>query len=66
MNQPDISPEISVIVPVFNSVETLRPLLIRVQKTMAYLGHSFEIIFVEDGGSTDSWGELLKLKKEVF
>lgn len=52
----------SIVVPVFKSVNTLNPLFEEIQETMQKLQHSFEVIFVEDNGSSESWEELLRLK----
>lgn len=54
----------SIIVPVYKSVSTLEPLLIGVSQVMDELKKSFELIFVEDNGSEESWQELVRLKKE--
>lgn len=56
--------EISVVVPVFNSVETLKPLYDRIAATLLSHGKAFEVIFIEDGGPVESWNELKKIKKE--
>jgi glycosyltransferase involved in cell wall biosynthesis len=44
----------SVIVPVYNEAETLRPLCERLQKVLSELGKEFEVIFVDDGSSDGS------------
>ncbi|MBL4669827.1 MAG: glycosyltransferase [Flavobacteriales bacterium] len=56
--------DISVIVPVYNSLESLESLFIEVQKVMKKLNKSFEVVFVEDHSSKESWNELLRLKKQ--
>ncbi len=56
--------DITVVVPVFNSVETLRPVYERSAATLSKLGKSFEILFVEDGGPIESWNELKAIKKD--
>lgn len=55
--------DITIVVPVFNSVETLRPLYERAAATLSKLNRSFEILFVEDGGPIESWNELKTIKK---
>lgn len=55
--------DITVVVPVYNSVETLRPLYDRAAATLSKLGKSFEVLFVEDGGPLTSWDELKAIKK---
>lgn len=54
--------DITVVVPVYNSVETLRPLYERIGETLTKLGKSFEVLFVEDGGPETSWNELKSIK----
>ena len=55
--------DITVVIPVFNSIETLRPVYERTAKTLTDLGKSFEVLFVEDGGPIESWNELKAIKK---
>jgi glycosyltransferase involved in cell wall biosynthesis len=56
--------EFSVIVPAFNSEESLRELFTRTQATFEEMGRSFELIFVEDSGFDNSWEVIIQLKKE--
>lgn len=56
-------PDISVVVPVYNSALTLEPLFKRIRKTLNKLEVSFEVIFVEDGGKDNSWQKLIQLKR---
>lgn len=56
--------DITVVVPVFNSVETLRPLYERISATLMKLNRSYEVLFVEDGGPEESWIALKQLKSE--
>ena len=46
---------ISVVVPVYNSVGTLQPLLQRLVAALTNHGGPFEIILVNDGSRDDSW-----------
>ena len=48
----DRQPELSVVVPVLNESENIRPLLQRLMPVLDVNARSFEIIFVDDG-STD-------------
>ena len=57
------STDITVVIPVFNSVETLKPVYERTAKALTHLGKTFEILFVEDGGPIESWNELKSIKK---
>lgn len=54
--------DITVVVPVFNSVDTLRPVYERIAATLTRLNKSFEVLFVEDGGPITSWNELKAIK----
>jgi len=53
----------SVIVPVYNSQQTLVELFTRTQEVFRLLGAMFEMIFVEDCGPDQSWQVILDLKK---
>ncbi len=59
MNECDFS----VVVPVYNSVDSLGVLFGEVNSLMAELNASYEVIFVQDGGNDASWEALLAIKK---
>ena len=50
----DRQPELSVVVPVQNESENIRPLLQRLVPVLERAARSFEIIFVDDGSSDDT------------
>ena len=52
-------PEVSIVIPVYNEEESLRPLLEGIVPVMDNLGKSYEIIIIDDG-STDSSLETLR------
>ncbi len=52
----------SVVVPVFNSENSLEELFERLKGFFEQINQSFEVIFVEDGGTDGSWELLKKLK----
>ncbi len=54
----------SVIVPVYNSKDTLQPLLEGITKVFEKLNETFEVIFIEDCGSDGSWDKLRSLKNQ--
>ena len=56
--------DFSVIVPVYNSEETLVELFNRLSVVFNELGSTYEIIFVEDGGVDHSWEIITKLKND--
>jgi undecaprenyl-phosphate 4-deoxy-4-formamido-L-arabinose transferase len=57
-------PTYSIIVPVFNSEDTLEDLFERTKKVFEERDSTFEFIFVEDCGRDNSWDVLQKMKKE--
>ncbi len=58
------SPEYSVIVPVYNSENTLEELFERTMSVFQTAEKIFEVIFVDDGSKDHSWEVLQKIKKE--
>lgn len=48
------TPDISLVIPVFNEAKNLRPLAARLAPAMETCGVSFEAIFVDDGSADDS------------
>ena len=53
------SPELSVVIPVYNEEESLRPLWSELQKVLDALGFPAEVVFVDDG-SRDRSAELIR------
>ena len=58
-----MSPKVSVVVPVFNSAQTLDALLGRLESCLKDGWTPFELIFVDDGSSDHSWQVLSRLAK---
>jgi len=58
-----INPDYSVVVPVFNSHESLEELFSRIRTTLTGAGYSFEVIFVDDDSLDESWRVLESLKQ---
>lgn len=56
--------DFSVIIPVYNSEQTLQELFLGIKNTFEKLGKSYEVITVEDGSSDNSWKVLESIKKE--
>ena len=52
---------VSVIVPVYNSQETLRPLVTRLKSILQTCADVFEIILINDGSRDNSWQVIEKL-----
>ncbi|MBW6489826.1 MAG: glycosyltransferase [Lentimicrobium sp.] len=55
--------DISVVVPVYNEKESLPELYDWIKKVMGDHNYDFEVIFVDDGSSDDSWKVISGLKK---
>ena len=53
--------DISVVVPVYNSEESLRPLVERLGSVLAGLADTFELILVNDGSRDGSWDVVQEL-----
>ncbi|MBI5709023.1 MAG: glycosyltransferase family 2 protein [Candidatus Eisenbacteria bacterium] len=56
MSAPPADPEISVVIPAYNEVESLDPLLAELRAALAAAGRAWEIVLVDDG-STDGTAE---------
>lgn len=54
----------SVIVPIFNSAESLEELVHRIKNTLESYQDTYEIILIDDGSNDDSWEVISQLKKE--
>lgn len=54
--------DLSIVVPVYNSAETLGSLLERLTQTIETLTQSYEIILVDDGSRDDSWAVIQSLR----
>jgi glycosyltransferase involved in cell wall biosynthesis len=51
-------PQISIVIPVYNSIETLEPLFERLLAVLPELDRTWEIVFVDDGSTDESWSKL--------
>ncbi|MDR0370642.1 MAG: glycosyltransferase family 2 protein [Prevotellaceae bacterium] len=55
--------DISVVIPLYNEEKSLSKLFAWVQKVMAENDFSYEVIFVDDGSTDNSWHVIEELKK---
>jgi polyisoprenyl-phosphate glycosyltransferase len=60
----DDKPDISVVVPVYNSAGMLPDVFSAIQDAMSALRLRFETLFVDDSSSDDSWSVILDLKQQ--
>ncbi|MBE0646756.1 MAG: glycosyltransferase family 2 protein [Bacteroidales bacterium] len=58
------SPKYSIVIPVFNSEDSLEELFLGIKTLFEARNESYEVIFVEDHGKDGSWQVLKKLKDE--
>ncbi|MGB5306918.1 MAG: glycosyltransferase family 2 protein [Gammaproteobacteria bacterium] len=58
------TPELSVVIPVYNARQTLEELVRRLLEVLNTTGKSFEIVMVNDGSQDDSWQMLCNLQKQ--
>lgn len=56
--------KLSIVIPLFNERESLRPLADSIVKAMAPLGHKYEMIFIDDGSTDGSFDALRALKTD--
>ncbi len=64
MKPMEDKPEISVVVPVFNSARMLPELFSGIREVMASMKMQFEVLFVDDSNSDESWSAILILKEQ--
>ena len=64
MSPASPTPTCSVVVPVYDSAESLRELMTRVGETLTKAGSAFEVILVNDGSRDSSWRVIEELAKE--
>lgn len=56
--------DISVVIPLFNEEESLPELFDWIHRVMTANGFSYEVIFVNDGSTDNSWDTVRKLRQE--
>jgi glycosyltransferase involved in cell wall biosynthesis len=56
--------DLSIVIPVYNEEESLRPLFAEISESLAGRGLSYEVIFVDDGSRDASPGEVRELARE--
>jgi glycosyltransferase involved in cell wall biosynthesis len=55
--------DISIVIPLYNEEESLKELFIWIQSVMQKNNYSYEVIFVDDGSTDDSWKVIENLKE---
>ncbi len=60
MNPAAPNPVLTVLVPAFNEADTIGPFLARLIPALEALGHSFEIVLIDDGSSDGTWARWMQ------
>jgi undecaprenyl-phosphate 4-deoxy-4-formamido-L-arabinose transferase len=58
----DSAPVLSVVVPVFEEVDTIAELYRRATASLEELGRPYEVIFVDDGSADGTWREIERIR----
>jgi glycosyltransferase involved in cell wall biosynthesis len=53
-----VNPELSVVIPLYNEAENVEPLYAELTAALTEIGHSYEVIVVDDGSQDDSFTRL--------
>ena len=60
----DEKPTLSIVVPVYNEEENVRPLFEKIQAVCEAIGETYEVLFVDDGSSDETFAVLAELSEE--
>lgn len=63
--QPQPPAEVSVVIPAYNEAESVALLAVQVDSVLASLGKRYEIVFVDDGSTDDTFVELTRVAESV-
>src|SRR5918993_295185 len=55
--------DISIVIPVFNENESLPELTVWIERVMTEYGYSYEVIYVDDGSTDNTW-EVIELLRQ--
>lgn len=56
------TPDLSVVIPVFEEADTIPELYARATSSLEELGRPYELIFVDDGSADGTWAEIARLQ----
>ncbi len=59
-----MNPNISVVIPVYNSESILPKLVARLIETLKNISSNYEILLINDGSQDESWNSIQKLSDE--
>ncbi|MEI9950204.1 MAG: glycosyltransferase family 2 protein [Pseudomonadota bacterium] len=63
MTDPSLSPELSVVAPMYNEEGNIAAFVVAVERVVASIGVPFEIILVDDGSSDGTWAQIVAQSK---
>ena len=58
--------DLSIVIPLLNEAESLPELEAWIRRVVEKEGYSYEIVFVDDGSTDNSWHIIQELSKCVF
>ncbi len=61
----DERPILSIVIPVYNEAENVRPLFEKIQTVCEMIGDTYEVLFVDDGSSDATFAVLSELSRRV-
>ena len=61
----DEKPTLSIVVPVYNEEENIRPLFEKIQAVCETIGDTYEVLFIDDGSRDGTFAVLSELSKRV-
>ena len=61
----DEKPILSIVVPVYNEAENVRPLFEKIQTVCDAIGDAYEVLFVDDGSQDKTFAVLSELRKQA-
>ena len=60
----DEKPMLSIVVPVYNEEENVRPLFGKIQAVCETIGDAYEVLFIDDGSEDETFNVLSELCKQ--
>ncbi len=64
-SMPETQVKLSIVIPLYNEEDNVRPLYTAIRKALVSLGQSHEIIFVDDGSSDHTLENLLRIQESA-
>lgn len=65
MSKKPTKPFLSIVIPVYNEEDNVRPLFEKIRSVCEAIGYTYEILFVDDGSLDNTFTELAELHRET-